>query len=114
MLAKNLQATTGFQVNVVSFSRQYPKFLYPGETDQDTSQQPMSIPADYLLDPIYPWTWFRAANRVWNQHPDLVIIQWWTTFWSLAYTFFALWLRMRGIHVIYQIHNVMPHEPHFW
>lgn len=101
-------------LQMISFRRQYPAFLYPGETDRDTSQQPLKVAAEYLLDPLYPWTWFQAANTIARANPDLVIIMWWTTFWGPAYAVLSRLLRARGVRVLYLIHNVLPHEPRLW
>lgn len=113
LLASNLQAA-GHTVRMISFKRQYPSWLYPGESDRDTSQNPLVFPAQYKLDPLYPWTWFQTAREIAQAKPNLVIIQWWTTFWSPALSVIARLLRARGLRVVYLIHNVMPHEARFW
>lgn len=98
------------QVSVLSFHRQYPSWLYPGKSDRDPSQKPVSVPAEYLLEPLNPASWLRSARWIQGQKPDLVIIQWWVTFWSPAYTFLASRCRQAGVPVIFMIHNVVPHE----
>ncbi len=113
MLAQTL-AKRGSQFHVVSFRRQYPRWLYPGKSDRDPSQKPLRVNAEYLLDPLYPWTWWQTARRIAKWNPDLVIIQWWTTFWAPAFAALAFLLRRRGVKVLFVIHNVMPHEPHPW
>jgi glycosyltransferase involved in cell wall biosynthesis len=46
--------------------------------------------------------------------PDLVILQWWTSFWALANSTIIHYLKTHGFPVIYIIHNALPHEPHFF
>jgi glycosyltransferase involved in cell wall biosynthesis len=104
----------GHAVQVVSFSRQYPKWLYPGKTDKDPSREHPSVPAEYLLDPLYPWTWLRAACAIAARQPELVLVQWWTTFWGPALFSLVSLLRARRIPAAFIIHNVMPHEPRFF
>jgi glycosyltransferase involved in cell wall biosynthesis len=99
---------------VISFRRQYPAWLYPGETDKDTSQSPLTIAAQYLLDPLYPWTWLRTADLILEKAPDLVIFQWWTPFWAPAFAFLARRLKKAGVRIVFLVHNVMPHEPRLW
>ena len=54
-------------VQFLSFSRQYPKFLFPGKTDKDPSQKPLEAPgADYCLDSMNPLTWIATAFKVAN------------------------------------------------
>jgi glycosyltransferase involved in cell wall biosynthesis len=113
MLAQTL-AKRGSQFHVVSFRRQYPRWLYPGKSDRDPSQKPLQVNAEYLLDPLYPWTWWQTARRIAKWNPDVVIIQWWTTFWAPAFATLAFLLRRRGVKVLFVIHNVMPHESRPW
>ena len=112
-LSKKLMAA-GHTVQTISFKRQYPAWLYPGESDKDPSTLHEQVPALYTLDPLYFWTWGRAARQIQAFQPDLVIIQWWTTFWAPAYGVLARWLKRLGLRVVVLIHNVMPHETRFW
>jgi glycosyltransferase involved in cell wall biosynthesis len=100
-------------VRLISFRRQYPSRLYPGESDKDPSAEPLSFPAEYILDPLYPWTWLHAACIIRRDLPDLVVFHWWTTFWAPAFTSLA-WLIHRKVQVAYLIHNVIPHEAKAW
>ena len=99
---------------VVSFRRQYPNWLYPGKTDRDPSREPLRVKAEYLLDPLYPWTWWSTANRIASFAPDVVVLQWWTTFWAPAFWVLAALLERRGRKVLFIIHNVLPHEQRPW
>jgi len=113
MLAQAL-AKRCSQFHVVSFRRQYPSWLYPGKSDRDPSQEPLQVNAEYWLDPLYPWTWWQTAHRIADWKPDMVIFQWWTTFWAPAFAALAFLLRQRGMKILFVIHNVMPHEPRLW
>ena len=101
-------------VQAVSFSRQYPAWLYPGKTDKDPSQEHAFIEAQYLLDPLYPWTWLRAAREIKKWQPELVLIQWWTTFWGPALWSLGKLLRSHRLPLAFVIHNVIPHEARFF
>lgn len=105
---------TGNEVQVISFRRQYPAFLYPGKSDRDPSQNPIKVDASYLLDPLLPWTWLNTAQEVLKTQPDGVIIQWWTTFWAIPFAILAWQIRKTRIPLIFIIHNVVPHERRFW
>jgi len=113
LLAKTF-AKQNQPVKVISFRRQYPAWLYPGESDRDPSQNPLQVEAEYLLDPLYPWTWWATAQKIAAIQPSLVIIQWWTTFWALAFAALAFLLRRQKVPVLFIIHNVMPHEARPW
>jgi glycosyltransferase involved in cell wall biosynthesis len=104
----------GDEVLAISFSRQYPRWLYPGRSDRDPSHQPLSYPAQFLLDPMYPWTWENTFVAIEKWHPDRVVFIWWTTFWGPAYMWLARRLANRGKKNIFLIHNVLPHEKRFF
>jgi glycosyltransferase involved in cell wall biosynthesis len=99
---------------VISFQRQYPGWLYPGKSDRDPSQTPLRVEAEYTLDPLDPRTWRRAARRAIEFGADLVVMQWWTTFWAPAFGSLARRLRQAGMPVTFIIHNVLPHETRPW
>jgi len=99
---------------VISFRRQYPKWLYPGTTDNDPSRYPLKVDAEYLLDSLKPWTWYKTAKHIAQFHPDLVLIQWWTTFWAIPFAWISWYLRTNRLRVAFLIHNVLPHEIRPW
>ncbi len=112
LLAKALRHA-GHSVEVYSFKRQYPAWLYPGQSDREPDANPDPFPANYVLDPLEPWTWWQAARQIGANKPDLVLVIWWTTFWSPAYASLAYLLKRAGVRVAFQIHNVLPHEQRF-
>jgi glycosyltransferase involved in cell wall biosynthesis len=101
----------GHTIQIISFQRQYPKWLYPGQSDKDPSQKPLRLPGDYKLDPLYPWTWVDAVQTIVKFKPDLVIFQWWTVFWAPAFAWIVSSLRHKKLTTLFFIHNVLPHEP---
>jgi glycosyltransferase involved in cell wall biosynthesis len=112
-LARKL-VNVGYTTQIISFHRQYPSWLYPGTSDKDPSAKPLFVQAEYLLDPIYPWTWTKALNTISHFGPQIVVIQWWTTFWSPAFSILGWMLRNNRNTIIYIIHNVLPHEEKIW
>ncbi|MFN7037626.1 MAG: glycosyltransferase, partial [Bellilinea sp.] len=103
----------GHELLMVSFKRQYPRFLYPGKSDRDPSQEVERTKAEFVLDPLYPWTWQRALRQIKEFAPNMVVIQWWTTFWAPAFWWIARKLK-NACKVIFLIHNVIPHEARFF
>ncbi|HSB66621.1 MAG TPA: glycosyltransferase [Anaerolineales bacterium] len=102
----------GHDIRLISFRRQYPQWLYPGQTDQDNSRNPIKANAEYILDPFSPKSWKKAADVALSFKPNLVMIQWWTFFWSIPFAWISRYLLRRGTKVVYLIHNVTPHESH--
>jgi D-inositol-3-phosphate glycosyltransferase len=100
----------GHETQIISFKRQYPRWLYPGVSDKDPSQVILQSEATFILDPFYPWTWVKSARLITSWKPDLAIIQWWTPFWGLTDGIISDHLAKIGIPTLYLIHNVLPHE----
>ena len=100
------------QVEVLSFKRQYPAWLYPGQSDREpVGSQAPALTAAYLLDPLNPLTWMDGKRWLHEVNPDGVVFQWWITFWAPAYACLAHYLQKKAVPVVFLIHNVMPHEP---
>ncbi len=100
----------GHSVQVISFKRLYPGFLFPGKTTADTSEQKLDAGAVALLDPLNPLTWFLGFRTVRKFAPDLVIVQWWNTFFAPVTCVLCALLAEAGIKVLIECHNVFPHE----
>ncbi|MBV9494676.1 MAG: glycosyltransferase family 4 protein [Acidobacteria bacterium] len=102
-LAKQLDA------DVFSFSRQYPRFLYPGGDDRDETLPP--VDADFSIDVMNPWTWIRAGWKL--RKYDSVVFVWWIWVWALPYRVMMALLRRRT-QVLLQCHNIGDKEPAWW
>jgi glycosyltransferase involved in cell wall biosynthesis len=104
----------GFDVRVVSFVEQYPRFLYPGRSDIDPSPSPEALPdIDFALSPLLPRTWRDVARDLIRSQPDLVCINWWTPFWALPFGFLIRACEKAGIKSVVIVHNVRAHEKFF-
>jgi glycosyltransferase involved in cell wall biosynthesis len=106
-LAEELRKTV--DVDVVSFSRQYPKRFYPGGDDIDATL-PRAEGA-FILDVLNPVTWIKAGWRL--RKADAVIFVWWIWVWALPYRLMMAMLP-RGTRVILQCHNIDDKEPAWW
>ena len=102
------------EVVAFGFRRMYPRWLFPGRSDRDPSQEPLRTPSVRSLDPINPWSWMRTAKCILVLRPDTVIFHWWVTFWSLPFAVVAWCLRQRKVPVLFLCHNVLPHEARLW
>jgi len=113
LLARHLGAR--HRVRLLTFSRQYPEWLFPGRTDRDPSRDVVAAAAEAVLAPLAPWTWWRAARLAAAADPDLVLIQWWVPFWAPSLAAVAAlvrrWTRAR---VVFICHNVLPHDSRAW
>jgi glycosyltransferase involved in cell wall biosynthesis len=113
MLANALEKREN-KLHILSFKKQYPRLLYPGKSDKDPTPNQISLQVVYKLDPINPFTWKSSIDYLVKKTPDMVLIQYWTTFWSPAFGYLASRLRKNSIPVTFIIHNVIPHEEKKW
>jgi len=104
----------GYEVQVVSFRKQFPKWLYPGKSDKDESKGRLKVKAAYVLSPLNPLDWGRTVRTIKNFHPDIVVFQWWVTVWGPTYQFLIEKLAKENIQTIALVHNTVPHEHHFF
>lgn len=108
-LAHQLEAL-GHQVRLISFRKQYPRLLYPGKSDKDNSLGKPITGAIYYFSPLNPLDWHRTLNEIKRFNPDLVIYQWWVTFWAPATAWLLGKLNRLNIPVKVLVHNTFPHE----
>jgi len=110
-LARTFQEQ-GHQLLLVSFKRQYPLWLYPGDTDKDPSAQGFEADnPNYWIDSLNPITWFRTFWRVRAFGPQVIVLQWWTTFFApLWLTIILLNRFFLAAPIVFICHNVLPHE----
>lgn len=114
-LAKALAARPGTQVEVLSFSHQYPALLFPGEDDRATDGALLTEPkTQYGIDSLNPLSWFAAARAIAANAPDLVVIPAWTFFLAPCLGMIARRARRSGAAVVMVVHNVSDHEAAFY
>jgi glycosyltransferase involved in cell wall biosynthesis len=103
----------GHQVDVVTFSRQYPRFLYPGKFQEEpaaTSSEGVRS-AERMIDSINPVNWWRSGQTLAGRGYDLVVFKFWHPFFSPAFGTVARCLRGKTI-IMAICENVLPHERH--
>ncbi len=100
----------GHDVQVVSFRKLYPRLLFPGTTELDTSRLKLDAGATPILTPLNPATWLRAFKLVKGFSPDVIVFQWWQPFFGPLVGTLARWFRKAGFKSIIECHNVLSHE----
>lgn len=102
-------------VEAFSFSRQYPRWLFPGESDRDPALVGHLQPGvSYTLDSLNPLTWRRTMRTITKSGVDMAVIPWWTVFWAPCFGYLARGLHRAGIDVVFLCHNVVEHESAGW
>ncbi|HMA18260.1 MAG TPA: glycosyltransferase, partial [Thermoanaerobaculia bacterium] len=94
LLARELEKRVS--VTWLTFSRPYPQWLDPRRFDRIPGTPPTAgaFPA---LDWRSPDSWKRTAREIAAEHPDALLVPWWTSFWGLP---------LRG--VLRKVHELSP------
>ncbi len=98
-----------FQVKMVTYKLQYPKFLFKKE-QKDYSNKAFQIEnAGYLINTADPFNCVSVAMRIRKMKPDLVLFQWWHPYFAPCYWIMEKVLGKK-IKKMFVCHNVFPHE----
>ena len=80
-LYESLSATN--DVQVISYSRLYPGFLFPGVRQTDISGVAIKKhPAMQIIDCLNPFTWWKAAHLAASMNPEMLVFTWWNPFFG--------------------------------
>ncbi|AIZ64395.1 glycosyl transferase family 1 [Hymenobacter sp. DG25B] len=101
----------GDEVRLVTFSLQYPNFLFPGQTQFSTEAGPADLDIDVSINSVNPLSWLRVGEKLRREKPDLVIFRFWLPFMGPALGFIARRIRRnRYTRIVAITDNVIPHE----
>jgi len=95
---------------IVSYSLQYPKFLFPGKEQIMTDLEANSDNTFNLINTLNPISWFNTAKWIVKENPDYVVIRYWHPYFSICLSVIARILRKKSIFTVSWIDNVLPHE----
>ncbi|MCD6018021.1 MAG: glycosyltransferase [Bacteroidetes bacterium] len=101
----------GHDCEIISYSLQYPNFLFPGSTQYDTSGiAPTHIKIHTLINSVNPLSWIKTARFIKKNKPDFIVFRFWIPFMGPALGSIARIVRKSGITVLAITDNVIPHE----
>lgn len=96
-------------VTLVSYSMQYPKFLFKKE-QRDWENKTFQIEdALYWINTANPFNCIMSAKKINQLNPDIVITQWWHPYFAPCYWLISKFLK-KSIKQYFVCHNVFPHE----
>jgi D-inositol-3-phosphate glycosyltransferase len=105
----------GHDCEIISFSLQYPGFLFPGTSQFDHDRKPpKGVKIRSLINSINPFNWIILGNKLKKERPDFVVIRFWLPFMGPSLGTIARRLRSNGhTRVISLLDNAIPHEKRF-
>ena len=103
----------GDEVDIKTFTLQYPSLLFPGESQTVATPPPADLRICRCVNTMNPLNWVRVGRRIRRERPDFVLMKYWTPFMAPCFGTIARISRGNGhTKVLCQIDNVEPHEHH--
>ena len=103
----------GDEVDIKTFTLQYPSLLFPGESQTVATPPPADLRICRCVNTMNPLNWVRVGRRIRRERPDFMLMKYWTPFMAPCFGTIARIARGNGhTKVLCQIDNVEPHERH--
>lgn len=114
LLANRLQSQ-GADVQLITFSLQYPKLLFPGKTQYSDASPPEGLTIKVWINSINPFNWLKVGWRLKKLRPDLVIFRYWMPFMAPSLgTIARICASNKHSRVVAIADNIIPHEKQFF
>ena len=105
----------GHEVQLLTFSLQYPSLLFPGKTQFSTAPAPENLNIEVCVNSINPFNWIKIARKINRSQYDILIVRYWTPFMAPCLGSIAKCVQREGkTKVICLVDNLIPHEKHFF
>ena len=100
----------GHDVEIITFTKQYPRFLFPGKTQYSENAKP-NLTIRRKIHAYNPLNWFKVGNELNAAKPDLILVRFWLPFLGPAFgTILRKVKKNKHTKVIGILDNVIPHE----
>ena len=101
----------GNEVEIITFSLQYPGFLFPGKSQFSTEFAPEDLKIKRMINSVNPLNWVKVGRLIKKKSPDMVIYCYWMAFMAPCFGTIARVARSPKTKMVAMIHNMIPHEP---
>ncbi len=102
--------SSGADVQIVSFSLQYPAILFPGKSQKESDSRPdPRLRIHALVNSVNPISWIQTARFINRQMPDYIVVRYWLPFMAMSLGT-ILRLLNKKIKIIALVDNAIPHE----
>ncbi len=109
-LAKQL-ILEGHDVNIVSFTVQYPKILFPGKSQFSEQKETFDFPITREVNSVNPFNWIKVGRKLKMSKPDLLIVRFWLPFMGMSLgTICRIVKKNNHTKIISVVDNFIPHE----
>lgn len=97
-------------IEAFTFSKQYPKLLFPGKTQLDSKA---SKRYPQIITSYNPLTYISARKQLRKVNSDVFIANYWMPFFAPMYVYMSKSFG-KNVFKVALIHNLTPHEPRFF
>lgn len=105
----------GNEVDIKTFSLQYPRLLFPGKSQFRTGEAPEGLTISREVSTINSLTWWRVGRKLRREAPEVVVLKYWTPLMAPCFGTICRLARKNGkTKVVVHLDNITPHEPHFY
>lgn len=101
----------GHDVEMYTFTLQYPSFLFPGKTQYSDGPAPEGLSITRRINSVNPLNWISVGNEIARKRPDLLITNFWLPFMAPCQGMIERRVRRNGhTRIVAILHNIIPHE----
>jgi glycosyltransferase involved in cell wall biosynthesis len=101
----------GHDIEIYTFTLQYPRFLFPGKTQFTQGPPPENVKISRKINSINPLNWLSTGLKIKKERPDILLIRFWLPFLGPCFGTIARIARSnRHTTIICIFDNVIPHE----
>lgn len=110
-LAREFMAE-GHEVELWTFTVQYPSFLFPGKTQYSSEVAPTDLFIRRELNSCNPFSWYSVGRELRALAPDMLVCCYWMAFFAPPYAVVEQIVKSNGkTRCVSLVHNMIPHEP---
>ena len=101
----------GDEVEIVTFSLQYPNILFPGKTQYSEDPAPEHLSINVAINSVNPFNWLSVGKALAKKQADLVICRFWLPFMGPCLgTILRQIKKNKHSKIVSIIDNIVPHE----
>lgn len=101
----------GHEVDIYSFSLQYPNFLFPGKSQYSDEPAPIGLRIKTKVNSINPFNWLSVGKELKRANYDLLIVRFWMPFFGPCLGTIQRQVRKnKHTKIICIADNIIPHE----
>lgn len=101
----------GYDTEILTFTLQYPGFLFPGKTQFTDAEAPDDMKIKRVLNSLNPFNWIKVGIKIRKQKPGILLIKYWHPFMAPCFGTVARIAAGNDVtRVICIFDNVIPHE----